>query len=271
MGAHGRKRATMTRKRGRKQAAGAAAYEGCQSAGLDEILRESDEGDAKRTRAAVDAALDDVKAGKYLDPRIIQLFRDFKLYRVLVVVIVVIGFALMLASMYLYSTGAIDGQMQTNLLILANVVVVAGMAIGFGRARPIREDINAWYKVNAMALKDSKGAHGATRADIDKIFLSRARNRHVPPTPEFKAIRRAWLALIVAAVALMAVAVLLAQRDMSDVTVPVVLIIVAFVILLGALIVDRVKMKPLREQWDRELKEKVKQAGKASKRAKPRR
>ena len=238
-----------------------------QTAGLDEILRDRDESYSKKTKMAVDAALQDGREGKQLDPRILQLFKDFKLYRILVVAVVALGFAMLLIAMYLYSNVLIDEETQNNILLVANVVIVAGMVIAFGRARPIREDINAWYKVNAMALKETKGKHGATQADIDKIFLSRARNKHVPPTPEFRAIRRIWLALIAVATVITLIAVILAQRDMSDVTVPVVMIIISFAILVAAMLLERLKMKPLRAKWESELKEKVKQAEKSSKRS----
>ncbi len=241
-----------------------------QTAGLDEILKDRDESDSKKTKMAVDAALEDVKAGKQLDPRILQLFKDFKLYRILVVAIVVLGFAMLLIAMYLYSNGYVDEETQNNILLIANVVIVAGMVIAFGRARPIKEDINAWYKVNAMALKESKGKHGATKADIDKIFLSRVRNKRVPPTAEFRSIRRVWIALIATATIITLVAVVLAQRNMNDVTIPVVMIIISFVILVGAMILERVKMKPLREKWEHEMQERVKRAEKTSKKARRR-
>lgn len=237
-----------------------------QTAGLDEILRNRDEGDSKSTRMAVNAALRDFKAGKSLDPRILQLFKDFKLYQILVVVIIVIGFIMMLASMFLYSNGIIDEETQNNILIMANVVIITGMVIAFGRARPIKEDINAWYKVNAMALEDSNGKHGATEADIDKIFLSRARSKHVPPTPEYRKIRRVWMILVAVAAINTIIAVLMAQRSMDDVTIPVVMIICSFVLLLVAMLIERIKMKPQRDAYAKELDARLKQANKASRR-----
>ncbi len=239
-----------------------------QTEGLDDVLRENDESDAKKTRHAVEEALASARAGKDIDPRLLQLFKDFKLYRVLVVAIVAIGFAILLVAMYLYSRGFIGEETQNNILLFANIVIVVGMVVAFGRARPIREDINAWHKVNALALKESNGKHGATEADIDKIFLSRARNKRIPPTSEFKAIRRVWLALIVVAALITLVAFIMAQRNMGDVTVPVVMIIFSFVLVLAATVIERVKMKPLRQAWERELNEKVKQASKRSKKAK---
>ena len=239
-----------------------------QTEGLDDVLRENDESDAKKTRRAVDEALASARAGKDIDPRLLQLFKDFKLYRVLVVAIVAIGFAILLVAMYLYSRGFIGEETQNNILLFANIVIVVGMVVAFGRARPIREDINAWHKANALALKESNGKHGATEADIDKIFLSRARNKRIPPTPEFKAIRRVWLALIVVAALITLAAFIMAQRNMGDVTVPVVMIIFSFVLVLAATVIERVKMKPLRQAWERELNEKVKQASKRSKKAK---
>lgn len=236
-----------------------------QTPGLDTVLHGRPESGAKETKQAVESALASAQAGEDLDPRLIQLFKDFKLYRVLVVVIIAIGFATMLLAMWLYSNGQVDEDTQNNILLVANVIVVAGMVIAFARARPIKEDINAWHKVNDLALKESGGKHGATQADIDKIFLSRARNKRVPPTPEFKAIRRVWLGLIAAATVITIVAALLAQRNMGDVTVPVIMIMVSFALLIVATVIDRVKMKPLREAWERELNEKVKQANKAAK------
>lgn len=258
----------MAKKRKKHPAAGTgAAAQDMQTEGLDEVLRDADESDAKKTRRAVDEALASVRAGGDIDPRLLQLFKDFKLYRVLVVAIVVAGFAILLVAMYLYSRGYIGEETQNNILLFANVVIVVGMVIAFGRARPIREDINAWHKVNALALKESGGKHGATEADIDKIFLNRARNKRIPPTPEFKAIRRVWLALIGTAAVITLVAFIMAQRDMSDVTVPVVMIIVSFVLVVAATVIERTKMKPLRQAWERELNEKVKQASKRSKKA----
>lgn len=243
----------------------AAGSPEAQTLGLDEVLRERPESGAKETKRAVESALAGAKAGEELDPRLVQLFKDFKLYRVLVVAIVAIGLAMLLVAMGLYANGLIDEETQNNILLMANVVIVVGMVVAFGRARPIKEDINAWHKVNALALEESNGKHGATRADIDKIFLARARNKRVPPTPEFKAIRRVWLALIGAAAVITLAAVIIAQRSMHDVTVPVVMIIFSFALLIVAMIIERVKMKPLREAWEKELKEKVKQASKATK------
>lgn len=236
-----------------------------QTPGLNDVLRERPESGAKETKQAVESALASAAAGEELDPRLIQLFKDFKLYRVLVVVIVAIGFAMLLLAMWLYTNGMIDEDTQNNILLIANVVIVVGMVVAFGRARPIKEDINAWHKVNALALEESDGKHGATQADIDKIFLARARNKRVPPTPEFKAIRRVWLVLIGAAAIITLAAVVIAQRNMNDVTIPVIMIIFSFALLVVATVIERVKMKPLREAWEKELKEKVKQASKVAK------
>lgn len=265
MGSNKRKRIAQNRRYEKERLAG--LDQDIQTEGLDTVLSQDAESDAKKTKRAVEAALAGARAGEELDPRLLQLFKDFKLYRVLVVAIIALGFAMLLLAMYLYSNGMIDEEMQNNILLLANVVIVAGMVIAFGRARPIKEDINAWHEVNAMALRESGGTQGATRADIDKIFLSRARNKHVPPTPEFRAIRRVWLGLIAGATVLTLTAALLAQRSLADVTVPVVLILVSLVLLVGAVFLDRVKMKPLRVQWERELDQKVKAASKASKRS----
>lgn len=248
--------------KGMPYAAGSASD---QTAGLDTVLRGRSESGAKETKQAVESALASAQAGADLDPRLVQLFKDFKLYRVLVVAIVAIGFAMLLLAIWLYTNGQIDEETQNNILLIANVVIVVGMVVAFGRARPIKEDINAWHKVNELALRESDGKHGATQADIDKIFLSRARNKRVPPTAEFKAIRRVWLGLIATATIITLVAVIIAQRNMADVTIPVVMIIVSFALLIVATVIERLKMKPLREAWERELKEKVKQATKRSK------
>ena len=263
MSATKRKRAAERREAG--EVASAPVAKDAQTVGLDEILRD-DDSDAKQTKNAVDAAMRNAKQGMEIDPRLMQLFKDFKLYRILVVVIIVIGFGMMLVAMYLYSNGYIDGDTQNNILLMANIVIVAGMVIAFGRARPIREDINAWHRINAMALEQSHGKHGATKADIDRIFLSRARNKHVPPTPEFRRIRRVWMGLIAAATVI-TISALIAQRSMSDVTVPVLMIMVSLGILVIATVLDRVKMKPLRKEWERDLDQKIKAAEKASRKA----
>ncbi len=77
-----------------------------------------------------------------------------------------------------------------------------------------------------------------------------------------------WLALIVVAALITLAAFIMAQRNMGDVTVPVVMIIFSFVLVLAATVIERVKMKPLRQAWERELNEKVKQASKRSQKAK---
>lgn len=242
-----------------------AKKEDAQTVGINEILRDDDD-DATRTKNAVSMAMKNAREGMEIDPRLLQLFKDFKLYRILVVVVIAIGFAMLLVAMYLYSNGYIGEETQNNILLMANIVIVAGMVIAFGRARPIREDINAWHKVNEMALKQSNGKHGATQADIDKIFLSRARNKHVPPTPEFRSIRRVWMALIAIATIITIAAVLIAQRNMSDVTLPVLMIMVSLAILVVAIVIDRVKMKPMRQEWEKDLDRKIRAAEKASKR-----
>ena len=267
-----RKKAGIQAKQRSMERAGEAGgkAEERQTEGLDDVVRERSSievmRDAKQTKNAVNRALADVAAGDEIDPRLVQLFRDFKRYRIIVVVIVAIGFAILLASMGMYHEGMIGEEMQNNLIIFANIIIVVGMVVAFGRARPIREDINAWNRVNEIALAQSGGTHGATQADIDKIFYSRARNKRVPPTPEFKRIRRVWYALLVIASLLIIAAALLARQNMSDITVPVIVLIVSFVLLLIATFIERTRMKPLREAWAAELDAQIKKASKAKKR-----
>lgn len=239
-----------------------------QTEGLDEVVRHKDDArsTAKKTSEAVNAAIANAKSGADIDPRLLQLFKDFKFYRVLVVAIVVVGFAILLLAMYLYATGRIGEDQQNYIIAFANVVIVLGMVIAFGRARPIREDINAWSKVNEIALQKSGGAHGATQADIDKIFYSRARNKRVPPTPEYKRLRYVWYALLVAASLFLVAGVMIAQANPTDIALPISFVIAATIMLIAGTVIERRKMKPLREAWVREIDAKVKAASKAKKR-----
>lgn len=226
--------------------------------GLDQVLSElSDDDGTVTTKDAVNFALEDVKAGAEMDPRLVALFKDFKRYRVIVVAIVVVAFAILGISMTLYNNGTIDEDTQNVMLIYASIVMLVDMAIIFGRVRPIREDINAWNKVNNIALKESGGKHGATEADIDRILAHRARNRRIPPTPEFKRIRRVWLALVVAGAVLMVVAIVLANMNPGNVTPSVVVIVFSWGLLMVAMIIERSKMKPLREAWAAEMDAKM--------------
>ena len=236
-----------------------------QTKGLDTDLNEKGQiAGEDSSRETVQSALNKAAtSGVEIDERILGLFDDFKRYRIIVVVLVVIAFAIMLASMGLYSYGYIDEDMQNNLLILAAIVAAVFVAIIVGRVRPIREDINAWNKINELALAQSKGAHGATEADVDKIFFQRSRNKRVPPTEEFKRVRRVWYALVVVASLLIIIAMFLARGSMDDVTIPVVVLIVSFVILLVATFIERTKMKPMREAWQEELDRRVRAADKA--------
>ena len=243
-----------------------------QTSGLDEVMAEKySMAEEDSTRETVSSALNRAAAsGVDIDERILGLFDDFKRYRVIVVVFIVIAFGIMAAAMMLYNNGTIDEDMQNNMLILAAIVAAAFVAIVIGRVRPIREDINAWNKVNELALIQSKGAHGATEADVDKIFLERARNKRVPPTEEFKKIRRVWFVFLGIGSALILVAIFIAKDSMEDVTIPVVILIVSFVFLLIATIIDRVKMKPLRDEWLTELDRKVREADKRKRRGRKR-
>lgn len=237
-----------------------------QTKNLDESLRDKDDGtDNKQAAKIVEAAMKKAANDSSVDPRVLKLFKDFKFYRVFIVVLVVIALGTLLLSMNMLDRGILNEETQSYFGVMSGIIMVVAMAIAFGRARPIREDITAWNKVNEMALRQSHGAHGATEADIDKIFLSRARNKRVPPTPEFKRVRTVWFVLIAIGAILMVTAVVLAQRDMTDVTVSVILIMVTMVFLIGATILDRVKMKPMREAWVKEIDARVKQANKASK------
>lgn len=241
-----------------------------QTEGLDDVLRGKASGnDAGEARETVEMAMRRAAvSGEALDPRILELFANFKRYRVIVIALLVVAFGILGVAMYLYSSGIIDEDMQNNLLILSGVFTFVVVVIVFGRVRPIREDINAFNKVNEIALARSKGSHGATEADVDKIFYQRSRNKRVPPTPEFKGIRRIWYVLMVCGSALMLTAVFLARGSMDDVTVPVVLIMMAFVFLLAATIVERTKMKPMREAWLAELDKKVNEAAKRKRKGK---
>lgn len=250
-----------TMRRAREE--GGQAYER-ETSGIDEVLRRKAEGnDAGAARETVEQVMLRAElTGEELDPRIVQLFADFRRYRILIVVMLVIAFGILAAAMYLYSNGTIGEEMQNNLIIFSGVITLIMIVIVFGRVRPIREDINAYNKVNDIALAKSRGAHGASEADVDKIFYQRSRNKRVPPTPEFKRIRRVWYVLMVGGSLLILAAIVLSRTSMDDVTVPVVLIIVSFVLLLAATIIERVKMKPLREAWLAQLDKKVNEAAK---------
>ncbi len=241
-----------------------------QTDGLDDAIGERDDSgsESKKTRAMVNAALASAKAGDEVDPRLVQLFKDFKLYRIIVVAIVVFGFATLLLAMYLYSSGQIGEDTQNYIILAANVIIILGMVIAFGRARPIREDINAWSKVNQIALQRSHGAHGATKADIDKIFLSRARNKRVPPIPEYRRLRHVWLALLVGASLFLIAGVMIAQANPSDIMLPISFVIAATIMLVTGTVIERKKMKPLRDEWVRDIDAKVKAASKSKRRTK---
>ena len=236
-----------------------------QTSGLDEVLYEKSQiSDAAPAKETVQAALNRAEmSGVEIDPRMKQLFADFKRYRIFVIALVVVAFGILLLAMTLYGNGYIDEDTQNYMIIAAGIVTVVLVMIVVGRVRPIREDINAWNKVNELALAQSKGAHGATEADVDKIFYQRARNKRVPPTDEYKNIRRVWYALVGIAAILMVIALLIARNSMNDVTIPVILIIISFVFLLVATFIERTKMKPLREAYLTELDRKVRAADKA--------
>ena len=166
--------------------------------------------------------------------------------------------------MTLYNQGVIGEETQNQLLIYASIIMLMAMAIIFGRVRPIREDVNAWNKVNNIALKESGGKHGATKADVDRIFARRARNRRVPPTPEFKRLRHVWLAFMIIGSVLLVGAVVAANLIPNNVTYAVILIILSWGALLVAMVIERSKMKPLREAYaaklDADLERKAKKS-----------
>lgn len=236
---------------------------------VKEALSESKDMDPeenKRIEKSINKAIAKADTDAGVDPRMLQMFKEFKRYKVLVIAMFVLALGIMMLTMYLTDRKVINDETNTYLLIVSAIVMFGAVIIAFGRARPLREDIRAWGIINDLALKKSGGVRGASEADVDKILISRSRNKRIPPTPEFTRIRRVYLLLNAVAVVLMIVAVVIAQRNLADVTIPIIMIIVSFVLLLISLVLERVKMKPLRTAWQKEMDTRLKQVSKSKKR-----
>lgn len=224
-----------------------------------------------------------------VDPRAFKLLVSYKRYRAVVISMVVVCFALIVVGMCLYSGKLIDETVQNTLFLASNALMIVMLVVVFARVRPIKADIRNWKRAEeaaeAQALKiatrqkKSKGAEPAAEGpqasrnpdEMLNLFDMRARrrrNRRVPPVPEYKHYRKIWYALIIVAVGIMLVALVMAHQDMSDVTVPVVILMCSYFIIAAAMYVERRKMKPIRDAYSKRMDRlEAKQARKAARNA----
>lgn len=183
-------------------------------------------------------------------------------YRHTMFVLGIVCVGILASSMALYKGGVIDGDVQTVLISSSFIFIAIMLILSFTKIRPLKADIGDWDAelVKAEVDPSHKISEPTTNAQEDLLSV-----KH-PPTAQYKKLRRVWYANVLAATAIMLISMLMIRMNPDDLGTALFVLCGSYVFIFIAVYYDRKKLKPLREQYKRQLeKEHRKETRKQSK------
>ncbi len=194
------------------------------------------------------------------EEKIIALFKDYRKWRYVVIVLAVVTVAILAVAMGLYKGMVIDEEVQFSIIMSSYLFVAIILFVVFARIRPIKADLKAWNKaVDALDQSPTKANRKRLAEVSDSLEDNRKTRRdRLPQTAEYKRMRRIWYALILAAVAVMLIAMAVIRLSADTFGMCVALLVLSYVFIVCAILMETRRMKPAREAWNREQLQKRK-------------
>lgn len=194
------------------------------------------------------------------DLHLVELLESYQRYRYSALALGICCVALIGASMALYGNGIIDAAAQNAMILGSYLFIGIMLFLVFARVRPLKKEIAAWNDALNAAVSPSK------KKKDDSETPAPSRRAKNPDTPEYKHYRRLWRLCIFAAVVIMLSAMVLIRINPDDVTIALVILTSSYIFLAIAVYLERSKMKPLREEWNKlqEKREKKRESKRAS-------
>lgn len=201
------------------------------------------------------------------------LVSEYRRFRMIALVLAIIGFALILAGVSLSVSGILVGKFYNLLMSIANLFIVLMAVVIFTRTRPFKRQIKAYEEQPSANEGEGDSSDSANVADkiesgidkltsneamnnmddVYKILERKARTELIPEMDAYHRLRRIWLA-IYAAAAVVAVASLCLFYFRPDLNVvSTIMLLAAFVLVVIAFYIDRTQMRPMRVEWARKF------------------
>lgn len=187
------------------------------------------------------------------------LTSEYRRFRLLTWVLGGCGFALILVSVGLSQAGIVTFGVYNVMMSVAYFFILLMAIIIFTRTRPFKRKMKEFKGEPLSQLHDDDAPDGVRMEegnfrdmdDIYKILERDIRTEVVPDLPEYRRLRRTWLAVFIAAAALGAVSLLLYYLFPSLNVVASLMLLAAFALVVIAFYLDRTRMKPMRNDWAR--------------------
>lgn len=194
------------------------------------------------------------------EEKIIALFKDYRKWRYVVIVLAIVAIAILAVAMGLYKGKVIDEEVQFSVIMSSYIFVAIILFVVFARIRPIKADLKAWNKaVEALDQSPTKANKKRLAEVSDSLEDNRKTRRdRLPQTAEYKRMRRIWYSLILSAVAVMVIAMVVIRLNADAFGVCIALLVLSYVFIMCAIFMETRRMKPAREAWNREQMQKRK-------------
>lgn len=221
----------------------------------DDAVRK-DEAHARQDDGASRKTTDEEEANRFHT----YLAGELRRYRMLAWVLGACGFALLMIAVGLNLNGIMPVKIYNIAMTVAYLFILLMAITIFTRTRPYRKRIKQLEGKPLSEIRDDSAPDGvkidsmAQFRDMDdlyKILERDVRTEVIPDLPEYKRLRRIWLALYAAAL-VVGVAALVLYYLYPALSIPATLLLLAaFALVIVAFYMDRTKMKPMRVEWAR--------------------
>lgn len=234
------------------------------SASLPVASNEQDTDTAPDASKATDApevsedAQDEGESDNYLE----YLVEEHRRYRLVAIVLAVLGVSTILICLTLIQAGIIPNRLYGVIMSVGNLFIVFMAVVIFTRTRPFKRRIKEYTGQPKSKIRDENAADGVLIEDRgpapDMDFMYRilergVRTELVVETEEYQKLRKQWLTVFISAGVVAVVACALYLLFPATNIVASLMMIAAFVLVIIGFYIDRTKMKPLRNAYAQSL------------------
>lgn len=209
-------------------------------------------------RAGGDEAAD-VAESLETDTYYTYLVAEYQRFRLISWILGACGFALIFISIGLNQAGIVNLGIYNVMMSVAYFFIILMAICIFTRTRPFKRQMKLYKGEPLSKIRDDSAPDGVRMEDpkfrdmddIYKILERDIRTEVIPAYPEYRKLRRTWLAVFVIAAVLGVISLALYYFYPDLNLIASVMLLGAFVLVVVAFYIDRTRMKPLRNDWAR--------------------
>lgn len=187
------------------------------------------------------------------------LMTEYRRFRLIAWVLGACGFALIFITVGLSQAGIVTLRIYNLMMSVAYFFIILMAICIFTRTRPFKRQMKLYKGEPLSTIRDENAPDGVrmedpkfrSMDDVYKILERDVRTEVIPDLPEYRKLRRTWLAVFIAAAVLGLAALALYYFYPSLNMIASLMLLGAFVLVVVAFYLDRTRMKPLRNEWAR--------------------